>query len=622
MTVPDGLDRALAIAGAPVDVAFTTGGVPSTTAEPPAPKPSVLAVNEDGTGSTPPGTGQGLVRRYRITIAGLQLDFSATDHIGVAVWARGREQADAARVGDFGPRPIVATASSPIPPVVTLEPVTLGSLPDAAGASHARIGWPAAPGAIGYHLYTASESAMRDLRGLGIAEATQTLAQRRATLEAAFVANPSRREFTRTTVRPLTATVADVTLPRGSSDIHAYVVLAVNGAGIESEWPVPTATTVAHKLITVAAPQVAVPAAPVIETRKESQGNGFGAALTVRSRPGARVGRIDLHRVRVADAATELDSMGPPVATVADSGSGWTAVRDPAGQLVVTGTDTPGGSWQRVFYRAVARADDDLSRGLLGGRSPASSVVSLVIPPSTPPELSAPTVGAPAAAPTDVLLHFTAVAPVPATPLGSHRLSVQANLQAPAPGPAGLEFEAALADVPITAATPGRHHVARISEAGSMPVHYVVIIRRSTVNHGVSAVLRLTDPLGRSTERLVTVPAGPDPDLLGLIVEQVGDPGTQLRWTTTAPLTPIVTGSYRIRVTATPVTGRPLVVDLPIDAVPPDTMPGTEQLIVRRSTKPGSPAAFRALARLAVRTMTVRISAPDGRFAEETRKVG
>jgi len=54
----------------------------------------------------------------------------------------------------------------------------------------------------------------------------------------------------------------DISLPKGSTSIHLYVVLGVSSSKIQSQWP-----TTADNLIAVAAPQVMVPVAPTIEAK-------------------------------------------------------------------------------------------------------------------------------------------------------------------------------------------------------------------------------------------------------------------------------------------------------------------------------------------------------------------
>ena len=144
----------------------------------------------------------------------------------------------------------------------------------------------------------------------------------------------------------------------------------------------------------------------------------YKASLTITARPGPRPMQIDIHRVRVDDAARELDTMGPPIVSLTASTGGWvvtTASDQTLGTYIasVTGTDAPAGSWKRVWYRATAWTALDQTRGALPGRSDASPATFVVLPPPDPPVLSPLLIGTgPGAA--DVILQWTC-------PLHAHR---------------------------------------------------------------------------------------------------------------------------------------------------------------------------------------------------------
>ncbi|MFS2021491.1 hypothetical protein ACEN88_33605, partial [Massilia sp. CT11-108] len=157
----------------------------------------------------------------------------------------------------------------------------------------------------------------------------------------------------------------------------------------------------------------------------------FAVHVDLASQPGARVARYQLFRTRVEAAAMELDTMGPPVATIEAGGGGWTVhgLEDDAAALAdATGADQPDGSWKKVWYRAIAWAHPDPDRALLPGRSPTSNAMSVVIPPDGPPNLSPLTAEWPGGPVQDVLVHFTSTAPVPKTALGPHKLTVDAQV--------------------------------------------------------------------------------------------------------------------------------------------------------------------------------------------------
>lgn len=103
------------------------------------------------------------------------------------------------------------------------------------------------------------------------------------------------------------------------------------------------------------------------------------------------------------------------------------AVLDVAGSEV-TFTDTtvtPG--WLRLWYRAVAWSIDDLQLGLIGARSPASAAVSVLLPPSSLPDLRDLRVNEPGSTATECLISWASSAPLPVTPLGPHTAIVEVH---------------------------------------------------------------------------------------------------------------------------------------------------------------------------------------------------
>ena len=153
----------------------------------------------------------------------------------------------------------------------------------------------------------------------------------------------------------------DIALPRGSTSIHLYVVLGVSAGQVENAWP--SGPTPDDSLIAIAAPHIAKPAPPMLKTQRildnSTNPPTYKAGLTITARPGPRPTQIDIHRVRVDDAARELDTMGPPIVSLTASTGGWvvtTASDQTFGTYIasVTGTDAPAGSWKRVWYRATA----------------------------------------------------------------------------------------------------------------------------------------------------------------------------------------------------------------------------------------------------------------------------
>lgn len=634
LVVPGVLQRTLSGTGTSLNIAFA-GDVPS------APGASFVALSEDGEHAVSFGPAQGdETRRYRVTVADFSLDFASTPHIGLALWANGQERIPPQRVGDWSDEPSTIAVSDPRPPKLIPDIVTLASLPDASGECHARLSWTASANAAGYFVYEATETNILLANGEPEPAPENTLSQRLTKIKQLFAANPSRREFTRRNDKPITALSTDITLPRGSTSIHVFVVMGVNAGQVESAWRVdPDAD---DALQAFAAPRVMKPPPPTIEVAPYLDNSVippvYRARVQVGARPGPRVRKVELFRVRVDDAAKDLDTMGPAVATITGSGGGWTVTQhtDSFGTNIetATGFDTPTGSWKRAWYRAVMWSDPDALRGYLAGRSLASSAVWVVIPPSGSPDLSDVTLSWPAGgALGDVLLRWTSSAPLRKMPLGPHTLTVRASVKGAGPL---IEMNARLDALPTTGpATDSGVWVAHSN--GPPPFEYAAVLRRLTPDDAVQVIIQLTDPLGRSSERLVSIPAGPilpGPDLSNFVLtNSTLPPGKLLTWNSDSPYMLDDPTPYVLRVTAfrrsvftfllpTP----PVTVEVPLPDVPLDETgpvpPGTDWLRVRRVPGAGNTQQYYAFCRVFVRRFVVRITSPDGRVAEETILAG
>ncbi len=105
------------------------------------------------------GPAQGIdARRFQLTLSGLALDFSSTGFIGMALWAQGQEHTTPQHLSAWSSNPTVISTADPRPPVIPIDHVTLGSVPDASGSSHVRISWTLQPNAAGYFIYETTEA--------------------------------------------------------------------------------------------------------------------------------------------------------------------------------------------------------------------------------------------------------------------------------------------------------------------------------------------------------------------------------------------------------------------------------------------------------------------------------
>ena len=531
LSVPSGLATSLTSgAGVPLRIAFGADGIASILGATAGLSASVGYLSFDGkTIEAYPPTPAG-PRRYRLTITGFTLDFDSAGYIGTAIWARGQEARAPGRVGPWSVTPLVASSADPRPPLVVIdhEDVLLASVADAADEHHVHLAWPPAGSAVGYYVYATTESKLRLDRGLPDAPLSLTLAERLVALRDAFAADPSRRSFTRVNATPVTTTSLDHVLPRGTKEIHLFIVLGVSAGQVESAWPKLGDPGLRKRFAAYAAPQLVVPAPPDLEVTRATDPLAspvsYRASLRIRTHPGATVARVDIHRVRVPEAAIAVDTMGPPVARVSGTAGAYTVTANVSLQVgesqaigTVSGLDDVAGSWKPVFYRAVAWSADDATRGLYGARSAASSVRSIIVPPPGPPDL-APLASSFTGTPGALLISTTTTAPVEPTDLGPHRLDAEVlaehadgqleSLYRYPEASIPVDRDAAnLERVPTAAPVAGVIGVYRdAAAAGSTPIHVVAI--RDDAADQIRVRIRLTDPLGRMTEQTMTVPAG------------------------------------------------------------------------------------------------------------------
>jgi hypothetical protein len=276
--------------------------------------------------------------------------------------------------------------------------------------------------------------------------------------------------------------------------------------------------------------------------------------------------RVDLYRVRVPEAALELDTMGSPIARISGSDATWTVTAGSgptAAQSIgtIAGLDDPGGSWKRVFYRAVATSGADLTRAILGGRSQPTGAVWVVVPPASPPDLSSLAADWPGGLLEAVRFSFSTAAPLADTDLGPHRLRIEANTVAadgsltplfawPVPIGGTAPPDDRLSVVP-DAATPSP---ALWHEAAGATTTFRLLLSRPQLGDTVRVRAQLTDPLGRLTEQTLDSPGGtplPAPDIVSPRAVASGPGRFVLSFTTHALFTTTPAGSYQLTIAAT-----------------------------------------------------------------------
>ena len=183
----------------------------------------------------------------------------------------------------------------------------------------------------------------------------------------------------------------------------------------------------------------------------------------------------------------------------------------------IKGLDPVPGSWKPVFYRAVAWATDDPTRGQYGGRSQPSVARQVVVPPAVGPTLPGPTYTLPTAGSAHALVTTSTTAPVPTTPLGDHLLEAEVlavaadgtTVHLPVRRPDGSDGDTArwsLVDLPESAPSTASGLYRDPTAAGTTPLH--LLVRRADATVALKVRLRISDPVGRIEEKLLDIPPG------------------------------------------------------------------------------------------------------------------
>jgi len=498
---------------------------------------TVRPLKADGTETaSPAGPAQGDGgRRYAVSAAVPDLDFSSTPRWGVQLWVR-RHLAVGPSPSAWAPdpaHPARASAASPVP-VVPLPPpplpgVPMGSTPDAQGRSHVRVAWslPAGADVRTCIVWEASETSLRQRAGLPQRAAdTVVPGQRLLDLRNAYDAmTPTQRRaaFRRLHELPGTARTHDVALPKGSTDIHLFLVTTMTRTGVESPWP--AGPTPHEHLQAVMAPRLRRPAPPV--ARPSVAPDGTVTVKLFAASP-IEVKGFRLFRTTSEVAGRDVATMGPAFADVVATPPPSPPAPPPAppavdpvlGQPVYRGTwtGTLPGRWDPWLLRAVAIPVDTVpQKAERGLPSTASDVVSLVVPPGDPvlEPLAADVWGGDHRG---VVVRTASTAPPRVLPAGVHRLDGTAGAQPVAQVDLPDLALTPLATAPAgAAAAPVLEQGTRV--AGRSPL--ALWFTRPVAADPVAVTLRLTDPLGRVVEQSLTVPGWtpPAPDFTVSIVD-------------------------------------------------------------------------------------------------------
>ncbi len=438
----------------------------------------------------PPGSASSQVRRYRLTVPVMSLSFASASQLAFAVSAQAAEQVRPAELS-AAVEPRATAVSNPFPaPPPTIPAVTVlwTAQPDAAGRARTVLSWPAVPGASGYIVWEATETALYDAVA-GISPPTgQAIQTRAADLKGRIMANQaaSLATFSRLNERPMQATTVELELPGSADTLFVYRLSSITSANVESQR--------STEVVLVGVPHIERPGTPHLEGRYDAATSQV--VLTVVPGSGLAPHRLALHRARSSYLSEVVDTMGPALSSFDVSTLTPVAVPSLGGAPAASGfalTDTVAAGWTPYYYRVVAHGRDLPDDGIRSGASPASGPAVVVVPPPLPPSLGAVTVARNGSA---TLVICTIDLPHRATPAGT------ASLVVASVDPTGTRMVLATFDpasipvgpvltLPVTLAAPEATRRAPVS--GAFEVTALVPPTTGAV------VVTATDPLGRST---------------------------------------------------------------------------------------------------------------------------
>jgi hypothetical protein len=274
------------------------------------------------------------------------------------------------------------------------------ALPDATRTARGKLSWPAVDRAVGYVIWEANETALRETLGLpprpddslepaADAAPTDPLPNSlvaRATELATYLNDPandrrSLRAFVRLNRDPLRATSTEVALPGAAEVLYVYRVSAMTVANVESE---------RSNVVFFAVPKQQIPGPPRLKLNVHQNGTS-GIKVTALRGGGVLPAGYRVYRVRKQLPNNVVQMKGLPI--IREDAPGWVdhEMRSLDGKQVTNGMEVidPLGapSWKPYYYQLVAVGAEDLANGLYKGVSSGSPTEHIHYPPLSDPGL-------------------------------------------------------------------------------------------------------------------------------------------------------------------------------------------------------------------------------------------
>ena len=411
-SIPDGLARtATDSTSSHVLISFTNSGInqtPSSSHGEVSLMESSIPVDDSGNptvGSQDSPSAN--LRKYKLVIDDLQCTFTGASpfEVAYAVYVQGLEKvrASANDWSDWSPGTL-SKLPDPRPPLKTSLPaeIQFTSFPDSARVARGTLTWPAAAGALFYHVWEANEIAVRTtLEKVLLDQFPSDPSRHLLPLTASLVERATQlrdllnqesyqllcqKSFSRLSKNPLNERKIELEIPGGSDVLFLYSISSVNSANIESG---------KSNVVFFAVPKVSKPAAPMLKLLKHPLKNQSGPVLDgieiqAFTTQGDEPIGYQLYRIRKIPSSNDVGQKGLPL--FLEDNASW----EPTNMTMPDGTVFNGKrileltltrSWKPLVYQAVAVGIEDPSNGIFSGESDPSNSLITWYPPTIPPQI-------------------------------------------------------------------------------------------------------------------------------------------------------------------------------------------------------------------------------------------
>lgn len=442
-------------------------------------------------------------RRYRLELDIAPLDFQHTPYWGARAWIRSTLSVELNPTQWSPPinKPALTQVASPIPTQTIFQEtptLQLGSTLDAQGQSHVSIQWTFAPNNDQVIIWEAVESRLLEQApnfSLPMTERLQHLHNRYNH----YQQYPAQQKAHFKRIKELAITTnntsVDIALTKGSKEIHLFAVTFRSITGVESSWP-----SRAEFLQCYIAPKIVEASVPIL--RILVQDSNVQISLSCKS--AIPIQTFKLYRTLSPVLAGKLPLMGPPFININASSAGnheYTAQWE--------GEFPP--NWQTWYVSAQAIPVQNNESGILGMASQSSNTIPILALPNVDPyveNLTYEFVRTDHFTTVEVIITANTTALDKRISYGSHSITIVTNH----PQISTLNSE------PISLDTTVLYEANRIElglgrlqrRNGITPIIYKFEMEKYQ-SESIDFTITISDPLGRSTTKTITIPPYVDP---------------------------------------------------------------------------------------------------------------